>query len=902
MLSTEQRTFVEDPILVNGKLFAPPGSGKSTCVIHRHIFLVRTRICKPNETLIVTFTRNSSLDLQDRIRHTSDLALFERSPNGTVNNVRTIDSLGWHVMQRWNKSNLSKKNYSTWLLQFLNHATPEQLRQTNVLRNVRVLFVDEAQDLNQTQFDVIVRLQQLLNLVVYLVGDPNQGIYGFRGSSPCYMIDFPGKEYILTQNFRSTQAIVNFTEPIKPHPQYTSVATTLGGTQPHVMHTPFTEFTTFFVNFVKSYSLDLCNIAILCPTRGRCGKFGGLARVANMLDELHIPFVQMYHESVDSDDVIEFKSTSGHVNLLTYHGSKGKEWHTVICTDLWVELMNQTPTQHEHADHQYLLYVVLTRARNELIIHIDRDRTPNPWLNNIPTMLYEGFIYSKPFYAYAVPRTDTTHLGVREVVKNMTNNSFAEIENHITYTSQTRPQHADYTRLVRGIVKNDFVLFGCFLENLFSVQCSILNQTRPRPFPVIEAILAQSPVVLHGKILTDVQSIWRNHISWDHYDRNKNGLSTRLLLLVKRYFRRDVSWENHFFTDNQFYNIVQDNMNDIRRCYDEYLSSVSDYTQKLRSVFYLTLVTSCYENNHLFHIKNFGRGKQHLLDPALMDLFEDMNRYAKYVVSMPYQEQTMVKVPYLHITGRLDIRFMNGTIMETKACQQLLSIQNTFQVMLYALADSKSYTEFISKQVILYNFISGEVATLRFTISESSMASIFRILSQASSQPLRGMRLVGHMEYFEKSPLFLSLKDDRYDFYILKDQFIRPSDHNICIDAKLILGDVLTELETHTTISVDECRSIVRPFIHQMSQNSVIWMTSNTHNKKKLLVDLDFIDENNHVMDVHIAADIHRPDYETMLRSCWFVDMTEKIRRVLRALETDPWFVARWGSGKISPT
>ncbi len=78
------------------------------------------------------------------------------------------------------------------------------------------IFVDEYQDLNQAQYRIIRALapdrSSVKNLCV--IGDPDQSIYGFRGSDTAYfkrfIDDYPGTEVIrLTRNYRSTQTILS---------------------------------------------------------------------------------------------------------------------------------------------------------------------------------------------------------------------------------------------------------------------------------------------------------------------------------------------------------------------------------------------------------------------------------------------------------------------------------------------------------------------------------------------------------------------------------------------------------------------------------------------------------------------------------------------------------------------
>ena len=76
----------------------------------------------------------------------------------------------------------------------------------------RYLFVDEYQDINLAQYRLVRNLAPPdANLCV--VGDPDQAVYGFRGSDPSYFdrftADYPDAAVIgLTVNYRSTASIV----------------------------------------------------------------------------------------------------------------------------------------------------------------------------------------------------------------------------------------------------------------------------------------------------------------------------------------------------------------------------------------------------------------------------------------------------------------------------------------------------------------------------------------------------------------------------------------------------------------------------------------------------------------------------------------------------------------------
>ncbi|MEJ2657461.1 MAG: ATP-dependent helicase [Desulfobacterales bacterium] len=79
----------------------------------------------------------------------------------------------------------------------------------------RYIFVDEYQDLNYGQYRIIKALVPPgIGKKICVVGDPNQSIYGFRGSSAKYfkrfVQDYPDAQIVkLTQNYRSTKTILD---------------------------------------------------------------------------------------------------------------------------------------------------------------------------------------------------------------------------------------------------------------------------------------------------------------------------------------------------------------------------------------------------------------------------------------------------------------------------------------------------------------------------------------------------------------------------------------------------------------------------------------------------------------------------------------------------------------------
>ncbi len=87
-------------------------------------------------------------------------------------------------------------------------------------RTYRYLFVDEAQDLNSVQY-ALVRILAEGAASILLVGDPNQAIYGFNGSSKDFMLedfvrDFSARRVDLRENYRSSRAVIRAANGLYP--------------------------------------------------------------------------------------------------------------------------------------------------------------------------------------------------------------------------------------------------------------------------------------------------------------------------------------------------------------------------------------------------------------------------------------------------------------------------------------------------------------------------------------------------------------------------------------------------------------------------------------------------------------------------------------------------------------
>lgn len=92
-------------------------------------------------------------------------------------------------------------------------------------RSFYAICVDEAQDLNNAQYQLLHALANNQFTNIMMVGDPNQSIYHFNGSSPDYM----DKKFVrafkpviveLNENFRSSKAVLSAAKKVVPEAEY----------------------------------------------------------------------------------------------------------------------------------------------------------------------------------------------------------------------------------------------------------------------------------------------------------------------------------------------------------------------------------------------------------------------------------------------------------------------------------------------------------------------------------------------------------------------------------------------------------------------------------------------------------------------------------------------------------
>ncbi|MEQ8706713.1 MAG: ATP-dependent helicase [Phaeodactylibacter sp.] len=87
-------------------------------------------------------------------------------------------------------------------------------------RRYKYILVDEAQDLNYSQYQILKALCGNSHNNIVMVGDPNQAIYSFNGSSIKYMQEYFIKDFAavkleIQKNYRSSDSVLSLAKHIK---------------------------------------------------------------------------------------------------------------------------------------------------------------------------------------------------------------------------------------------------------------------------------------------------------------------------------------------------------------------------------------------------------------------------------------------------------------------------------------------------------------------------------------------------------------------------------------------------------------------------------------------------------------------------------------------------------------
>ena len=242
---------------------AGPGTGKTKTLVSRIAWLVEERGVKPGEITAVTFTNQAAAEMRHRLEqrlggkravsamtigtfHAICLHLLGEdvhliSPGDALEAagqvLRETGGTGSprNLLQRVSQvkngasleeAGLEESLYTAYcgrlaewsMLDFDDLLSRGLQVDTTGRRSFHHLLVDEFQDINQVQYR-LVRAWSQGGKSLFVIGDPDQSIYGFRGASGrCFQQlreDFPQARAIrLVENYRSAPAVIQAALPV----------------------------------------------------------------------------------------------------------------------------------------------------------------------------------------------------------------------------------------------------------------------------------------------------------------------------------------------------------------------------------------------------------------------------------------------------------------------------------------------------------------------------------------------------------------------------------------------------------------------------------------------------------------------------------------------------------------
>lgn len=201
-LSPDQLKIINDRSNQYIVVAAGPGSGKTRVLVHKLASLLLTEDVKQEQLLMLTFSRAAATEFKKRL-----IGLIGNAAHYVE--IRTFHSYCFDLIGK--VGNVSEAN--TVLKQAVDKIRNGEIELSRITKSV--LVVDEAQDVSADEFELVkVLMDKNPDMRVLLVGDDDQNIYEFRGSSSKYMISLikerSAKTYELIENYRSKANLVAF--------------------------------------------------------------------------------------------------------------------------------------------------------------------------------------------------------------------------------------------------------------------------------------------------------------------------------------------------------------------------------------------------------------------------------------------------------------------------------------------------------------------------------------------------------------------------------------------------------------------------------------------------------------------------------------------------------------------
>lgn len=747
----EQYSYITFNDKIDTKLIATAGSGKTHTIIHKINYMIKNNIYESGEILMLTFSRFTRDDFINRINKYEIKSI-------NINCIKTIDSFAKSIIDPNNEVDVSILSYK--FMCYLEQNNKNDIQ--NKLNYVKTIFVDEAQDLNETQYKILCLLKEKNNTIINLIGDPNQNIYQFRGSSDKYLSEFNAKTFYLTYNFRSHQEVVNFSKYLRPNQDVDIVCKKkkINTLPVCVFYDDENDLELNLVKLLKNAernNINLSDFAILSPTRGRMrsdGKSNGLCLISNIMYKNKFKFKQFYEESTDeTTNNIEYAPEDGHINILTYMGSKGLEWKYTIIIDAETCLINKKHFNHEkHKNDQYLLYVACSRAINNLFIFSKYSKKQsnlqfhfNPWFSLIPLEHYrqdDRFKQLFEFESIVEKNNMPDEKKINKLIDSCSEKNLYELALLFDYGVENSVIKKDVEILYEyNNEKNNINMFiGRFIKELFFGYYNIINNSPHKKYQEIENII-NLDVMMNNFPPKFLNWYFKNrkNLSWEKYDKEKIEYDEFIVEIIDKNFSRNKELSEYIiFPDCYLKSFILTNVDEIKINYNKYLKCKSQKKIK-KYLFKILILIYSLETQHYFHSHSLNGGiKYKYILEKYNDLFDKIYNFA--LQTEIKLKNNDVIIDKNELLGYIDIIDENNNFYDIK-CNSDVSLKNIVSqsicYILYNNIDDDIFDENHKRKYTIplhfINFLNGKSVNINIILSREKIIKILDILYETKN-------------------------------------------------------------------------------------------------------------------------------------------------------------------------